>query len=53
MTRMANWLHRFTTKILDSVWEAAAVQQPAAPQADPFINASALEAEDDGGDLPF
>ena len=33
--------------------EAAAVQQPAAPQADPFINASALEAEDDGGDLPF
>lgn len=24
-----------------------------APQGDPFMNASAMDAEDDGGDLPF
>ena len=33
--------------------EAAAGQQPVAPQGDPFMNVSAAEGEDDGGDLPF
>ena len=32
---------------------AAAAVQPAAPQMDPFMSASAADAEDDGGDLPF
>ncbi len=30
-----------------------AVEQQAAPAADPFMSVSAAEAEDDGGDLPF